>query len=304
MRVFSIRSTHLEKGLINLGVDTITRYLDTTKRANIMYFLDAFVAARPDYFLFHKDEHLTRGILSALKQNSPKTKFIMAYRDQRGCIPPLILGRRGLIDILLINNEDPKQFKMYKDFGIPHVFTSHHCLPTDEFQEFDSPVPYDIFFGGNNFNHDKFPLSKHRYNFIIRVRDLFKNMVVYGSGWPFPTKKSVSRPTYAHVLRTAKINLGFNHYNVLRYYDRRLFECMGSGRLHITYYVPGMEKDFENHKHLVWFRTVKEGLNVIQNYLKYPEKREAVAAAGRKLICEKHSMTVRAKEFKDLLMSL
>ena len=79
---------------------------------------------------------------------------------------------------------------------------------------------------------------------------------------------------------------------------------MGSGRVHITYYVPGMEKHFENYKHLVWFKTIKQGLDAIQNMLKYPEKREMIAAAGKKLVFEQHSFEVRAVQFKNILKGL
>lgn len=270
---------------------------------HLVEFTDHFVAEQPDFFYFWKDEQLTRDILIKLKAASPHTKFVMYYADQRGGVPPLIAERRGLLDVLFINNEDPTQFKMYKKIGIPKVFTLHHCVPTNEFKDFDVPITHDVFFGGNNFNHKKFPLGKFRYDLIMRVHGLFKT-VVYGNGWPFGTEKRVPRQQYARVLRRANVNLGSNHYDVLRYYDRRLFECMASGRAHITRYVPGMEKHFENGKHLVWFRSIKEGLNAIQNLLKYPEKREAIAAAGKKLVFEQHSFEVRANQLQQILESI
>lgn len=291
--------TIFDKYNIQLYAYPIKRSGNTEKE--ISNFIDCFSAKKPDFFLFSKDEQLSPTILKTLKSVSPNTKFIMRYWDQRGGIPPLIRSRLGLIDILLINNEDEQQFKMYKDAGIQHVFTAHHGIPPNEFQEFACPITNDVFFGGNNFNHKKFPLSAFRYTFMLRVHKVF-NLIVYGNGWPFKTRQRVPRHIYARVLRAAHINLGMNHYgNVVRYYDRRLFECMGSGRLHITHYIPGMEKDFENGKHLVWFRTIPEGLNLIQKYLKYPAAREQIAANGRKLVLEQHSFEVRALQLKEIL---
>lgn len=287
---------------INYVVDPLGLRIST--RSQITTFINKFYDEKPDIFYFWKDEPLTRDILKKLKSFSPKTKFVMAYWDQRGTIPTLIVERRGLLDAILINNEDPQQFKMYHDFGIKKVFTFNHYAYKELFEEFNVPTMYNVCFGGNNFNHRKFPLSKFRYDFIMRTRKVFDKFIVYGTGWPFKTNHRVSGPDFTKVLQTAKINLGMNHYDVLRYYDRRIFECMASGRVHITKYIPGMEKHFENFKHLVWFNSIKEGLNAIQNMLKYPEKRETIAAAGKKLVMEQHSSAVRAIQLKNILLSL
>lgn len=304
MKIFSPRAIHYQPA--DPDITFVFSYLKRkgNTRSELNNFINSFSKEKPDILFFYKDEELTPTMLKRLKSISPATKFVMTYWDQRGCIPPVIMERRGLLDALLINNEDPAQFAMYKTFGIPKVFTFHHGFPINEFRDLGIKPTYNIFFGGNNFNHGKFPLSKFRYDFITRVYKLFGKMVVYGSGWPFPTKKSVPRNVYAQVLQTAHINLGMNHYSILRYYDRRLFECMASGRVHITKYVPGMEKHFENYKHLIWFNSMKEGLNAIQSMIKYPQKREMIAAAGKKLMCEQHSFDVRAVQFRNILMSL
>ena len=126
-------------------------------------------------------------------------------------------------------------------------------------------------------------------------------MVVHGGGWKFPTEKWILRPVYAKALRKANINLGMNHYHMLRYYNRRLFESVGSGKLHITYYIPGMEKHFKNHEQLVWFKTPKQGINLIRHYLRNPEKREKVAQQGREFFIKHHSWPARIKQFKNIL---
>ena len=287
-------------GSVNSIYHCINAY---SKKCELINFFTHFGDEKPDIYYFYKEEYLTRDILTKLKQASPSTKFVMIYWDQRGSIPSIIQERKGLLDALLINNEEVAQVKMYKQFGIPHVFTFHHGVPVDEFRDFDTPVTHDVFFGGNNFNHNKFPLSKFRYDLIMRIRK-YNSIVVYGMGWPFPTEKRVPRHVYARVLRSAKVNLGTNHYDITRYYDRRLFECMGSGRAHITRYVPGMEKHFENGKHLVWFHSIPQAINAVTNLLRYPEKREMIAAAGRKLVFEQHSFDVRSQQLKEIFANL
>lgn len=306
MKLLSVRKTQFEDILKKANIEEHVHWLNRkiVLASELALFIKKFTDTKPDFFYFYKDEQLSPEILSRLKNISPKTKFIMFYGDQRGCVPELISTRKQYLDLLLINNEDPAQFKMYKNAGIKKVLTFHHGVPINEFQDFNIKPTHNILFGGNNFKMNRFPLSKFRYDFILRAKRLFPRMVVYGNGWPFPTNKAVPRHQYARALRTAKINLGMNHYDVFRYYDRRLFECMGSGRVHVTRYVPGMEHHFENNKHLVWFHTIKEGLNAIQNMLMYPEKREQIAAEGRKLVFEQHSFGVRAAQFRDILLSL
>lgn len=305
MKLFCLRSYQIEYLLHKFGVTTISHSLSKPiqYKREIASFIEHFSAEKPDIFFFWKDPQLSRQILKKLKECSPGTKFVMYYADQRGCIPALIQERVGLLDALCINNEDSDQIKMYQDSGIPNVFTLHHCVPVNEFNLFATPITHSVFFGGNNFNHGKFPLSKFRYDLITRVRGLFST-VVYGAGWPFKTERAVPRYQYARALRRAYVNLGSNHYDIVRYYDRRLFECMASGRAHITRYVPGMEKHFQNGKHLVWFHTIKQALDAIQNLLKYPEKREAIAQAGRGLVLSQHSFDIRAAQLKELLFSL
>jgi hypothetical protein len=264
-------------------------------------FITKYYDFKPDIFFFWKDQQIPVSFLTKLKNKSPKTKFVMWYGDQRGyVVPDLIAHRQGLIDALLMTNDDPEQVKMYNRFGIPNVFTFYHSFSTDEFQCFPTPISHQIFFGGNNFKYNKFPLSRFRVNFVSIVNKRFK-LLVYGGGWAFTQKRWVLRPDYAKVLRRANMNLGINHYDVTRYYNRRLFECVASGRMHITYYIPGMEKHFENRKHLVWFKTVPEGIKLIKYYLKKPEKREEIAKVGRDFFIKHHSWPVRAKQFVKLL---
>jgi len=305
MKVMGIRKTGYDHVLnkFNIVFNTYGLSRGTAAKSELDNFSAQFAATKPDFLYFFKDEQLKRNFLLSLKKISPKTKFVMFYGDQRGCVPTLIQKRADILDALLINNEDPNQFKMYNAAGIKNVFTFHHGVPVNEFKDFDIPISNNVFFGGNNFNHNKFPLGKLRYDLITRVHKLF-GLLVYGAGWPFKTEKAVPRHQYARVLRRAHINLGINHYTVPCYYNRRLFECLGSGKVHVTYYIPGMEKHFKNHTHLVWFQTIKQGLDAIQNLLKYPEKREAIAAAGKKLVFEQHSFEVRALQFKNILERL
>jgi hypothetical protein len=255
----------------------------------------------PDVFFILKEPYLNK-ILPLIRKTLPKTKIVMWYGDQRGyTIPTLLKSRRGMLDALLVTNTDGKQIKMYRNkLKLSHIYTFYHSFSTEEFQLWPIAPKFDVFFGGTNFSPTKFPLSRFRRKLITAIHNKFK-MVVHGGGWSFPTQKWILRPVYAKALRKAKINLGINHYDIKRYYNRRLFESVGSGRLHVTYYIPGMESHFKNHEHLVWFKSVPEAIKLISHYLKNEKAREKIAKQGREFFIKHHSWTARVKTLKDIL---
>lgn len=307
MKIFSVRKTFLEKNLAELGADVITfgftkhdRQTKTTRRAWWKRLIEKISDIKPDIFWVMKDPHITPLMLHLIKKKSPKTKIVMWFGDQRGMIiPDLVKKRRGLLSGLFITNEHVPQIKMYRKFGIRHVHTFYHSFSTDEFQLYKRSLTHEVFFGGSNFSGTKFPLSNLRRQLIITVNNKF-NLVVHGGKWPFATKKWILRNVYAKELRKAIVNLGINHYNITRYYNRRLFECVASGRLHLTYYVPGMEKHFKNKEHLVWFRSVDECIRQIKYYLKNYKERERIAKKGRDFFIKHHAWPKRSTQLINL----
>lgn len=308
MKFMSVRHTFLEKDLMELGVDIKPfgytkndRKSPSTRAAWSNKLIVRIRDLKPDIFWIMKDPHITPKLLSKIRKASPKTKVVMWYGDQRGMIiPDLVKQRKGLIDGLFITNESKSQLKMYRKFGIRHVRTFYHSFSTDEFKPYKRRLDHQVFFGGSNFSPKKFPLSALRRQLVMAVNNNFK-LVVHGGKWPFPTEKWILRPLYAKELRKAIVNLGINHYDVTRYYNRRLFESVASGRLHLTYYIPGMEKHFRNKEHLVWFKSVDEGIKEIKYYLKNYKERERIAKNGRDFFIKHHSWPVRSKQLLRLL---
>lgn len=305
LKVFSTRPyDKLLESFRRVNVDVIySTFRQQEKKNRIAAFISDFSDAKPDVFWFLKDDWLTPDLLRKLKQQCPTTKFVMWYGDQRGAVPELIYSRRKFIDMLLVNNADPKQMAMYKNVGIQHVRPFYPMFYPTTFKPNVKPTSA-VVFGGNNFRAGKFPLSKFRLDVISAVHKSF-NLKVYGNGWPFPAEKFIQdRVKYNHALHRAKITLGLNHYAVNRYYDRRIFDCLSVGRLHITHYIPKMELDFENHKHLVWFKTVPECVKLIKYYLANPDKRARIAKAGHAKLLREHSIPARVQQFVRNLADL
>jgi len=308
IKVLSIRKQHLEDcldALPEFKVYTFTfgrrKRADPARHTALINYVRKI---KPHVFFIWKHDFILPGTLARIKRASPKTKILMWYGDLRGNqVVPLIRARIPFLDGLLITNNAPQQLEMYRQAGIPFVHTFYHSFSTDEFQLWDKPITHDVFFGGSNFGVQKFPLSLFRRQLIGKINNRF-NLVVHGGGWKFPTQNWILRQRYAKELRKAHINIGVNHYSVLRYYNRRLFECVGSGKLHITHYIPGMEKHFVHRKHLLWFHTPEQAIKQIQYYLNNPEEREQIAKQGRAFFIKNHSWPVRTKQFAHIIKKL
>lgn len=290
VKLFSLRKTGIEKAFSDFGfrvfsADLLTKGI-SPKKVQFDKLLKEVKYIQPHIFYFFKDEYLPAFYFKKLREVLPNTKFIMRYWDQRGVIPECIRRRKGLIDTLIINNRDPKQYQMYKNFGIPSIRTLYNSVSETNFFSQDIKRPYEVFFGGSNYNR-KFPLSDLRRSLIYSLRDRFKT-VIRGDGWDFPCSPIVRRNQYSRALQLANINIGINHYNIVRYYSERTIQNPASGRLHITYYIPEMEKDFgSNHTNLVWFNSIPECIELVNFYLKNNVARKKIESAGREFILDK-----------------
>jgi hypothetical protein len=112
----------------------------------------------------------------------------------------------------------------------------------------------------------------------------------------FPRVEMVRWPTYneelVKVCQSSAIVLGINTVNtVFQYFSNRIFLTLACGGFHVTHYVPGMEELFENHRHLVWFQSDEECVELCAHYLKRPAARRRIADAGKHTVRRRWSMT-------------
>lgn len=306
IKLFSIRNTGTEKAFSELGFRVFacdfTTYNEATYNKKFMNLLHEIRRIQPHIFYFFKDEHLPQSFFQTLKAELPNTKFVMRHWDQRGNVPDYIRKRGGIINSLILNNRDPQQYKMYQDFGIKQVHTLYNPVSGAMFTPLEIPRSYEVFFGGSHYNRSyKFPLSNLRSAIVKTLRKKFK-VIVHGIGWDFPCGPIVRRSAYSDALQVAHVNIGINHYNIHQYYSERTIQNPASGRLHITHYIPGMEKDFgKNHTNVVWFNSVPECVDVVNFYLKNAGARGRIEAAGRKLVLKKFGLNPFITIFANIL---
>jgi hypothetical protein len=101
------------------------------------------------------------------------------------------------------------------------------------------------------------------------------------------------------VCHASYVVLGINTVNSIElYFSNRTFLTLAAGGFHLTHYVPGLEMLFENHRHLVWFESDDECLDLCRHYLARPAARRRIAAAGQAWVRRRFGM---ARQFAQLL---
>lgn len=78
----------------------------------------------------------------------------------------------------------------------------------------------------------------------------------------------------------------------------RVFEAMATGSFLLTEWTPTLPELFENKKHLVWYNSMDEAVELAKYYLEHEEEREAIAKAGMEEVLAKHTYE---KRFQDIL---
>lgn len=275
--------------------------------------VEFFRAQRPEFFLFAPmytrdgTKLQVSGVvrfLEELKTASPGTRFIYWNGNQQGKLDFNLEAFRPFVDAVLTNTRDPREHKVFYDAGIEKVDTlyqfgfdpAEHGRPQD-------PTHDCQFAGSQTFSGRpaKYPNSEWRYRFLCQAAERF-DLVLYGKGqWPFPKKSHVVGQRFYDTFTEARVVLGANHWDYVRYYTRRTIYALASGRPYVMRYVPGMECDFENGRNVVWFKDASEGLEAVRALLDDPIRAALIGAEGRRLAVERFSWQALQLQLEKLV---
>jgi len=260
------------------------------------WIVNRIEAFEPDIiFIYSKDIPLA--VLKRYTGGGSKT--VLYYEDMSPEIHPSLaeLGRR--VDFFLATNKG--QLDDYRRAGIanPMYFTGA-CDRYDHRQR-RAVLPVwksDLAFIGKARADEPRVRLTQKLAATCRVK-------VYGKGWrPFglsPAKRIITPRSYALVCAGAKIILGADITSEVEgYWSNRLWLTLGCGGFFLTAYVRGMETFFENEKHLVWYRSEQECLELVEKYLARPDDRRRIARQGYQLVHARHSF----HHFADRVVSL
>ncbi len=255
------------------------------KTASDRWILKKIKVFDPDIiFIYSMDMPL--GVLQKIAGDSVKT--MMYYEDLRREVSTSLSQMGRLVDFFLVTNKG--MLAEYKQAGIANpIYFIGACDRHDH--RLRHPVlpvwKSDIAFIGQ---------ARAGESRVVLTRKLAErfNVKVYGKNWQAfgvrATLKTVTPRRYALVCRGAKIIIGADITDKVEgYWSNRLWLTLGCGGFFLTAYVRGMEKYFENKRHLVWYHSESECLSLAEEYLAQPELRRKIARQGYQLVHEHYT---------------
>ncbi len=85
------------------------------------------------------------------------------------------------------------------------------------------------------------------------------------------------------------------------YMSNRIFVAMSCGLPFFTNYFKGLEKLFENEKHLVWYNNKRELLVLLEKYLSNKKLRHQIGKNAHSIIRKNHNYLIRIKNMLDII---
>jgi len=152
----------------------------------------------------------------------------------------------------------------------------------------------DVIFVGSKKYHQEW---QYRPQLINWLSDTYKNKFRhYGNGGIKSLRGSELNTLYASskIVVGDTLCIGFKYPD---YWSDRVYETMGRGGFIIHPYVSGMEKEFEDKKHLVFYEygNLKQLKELIDYYMEHDEERETIRKAGHELVKENYTYKNRWK---------
>ncbi|HPI19305.1 MAG TPA: glycosyltransferase [Candidatus Kapabacteria bacterium] len=83
--------------------------------------------------------------------------------------------------------------------------------------------------------------------------------------------------------------------------SNRLYNIISSGGFALVSWFPGIDKLFENHKHLVWFNSPEEAISLMEYYDNNIEEYNNIKRNGKELFENKHTASLRLNNMFDIL---
>ena len=112
-------------------------------------------------------------------------------------------------------------------------------------------------------------------------------MIKYGGCSALPKNKT------AAIYKSSKICISVNNINEEKYTSDRIFNILACRGFALVHYYDGIELDFENKKHLVWWKTIDEMMEYIEYYLNNESERCEIADNGYNHVWSNHKWSDR-----------
>jgi hypothetical protein len=169
-----------------------------------------------------------------------------------------------------------------------------HYLPAGVYDKectYTPAIPTEeVIFVGSKTYHPEWPYRPKLINFLSQVYG--KRFNLYGR----EGVKMVRGQELNNLYASTKVVVGDTlcpDFAYPDYWSDRIYETIGRGGFLIHPYIPGLEKEFEDKKHVVFYEynNLDQLKQLIDYYLEHDEEREQIRRAGHELV--KNSYTYK-----------
>lgn len=204
-------------------------------------------------------------------------------------------------DYVFITDYDPRAVKYYKQFNY-NVINLHAGVFSQEtyLASYRGDFKHDIIFVGTTVGYHL------EWSYRLDLIDFLKNysgFCLYGNGG-----KSVRGHDLNLLYAQTKIVIGdvlCPNFDYEEYWSDRIYETLGRGGFLICPYIKGMEREFINHHHLVFYEynNFTQLERLIDYYLDHNEERELIRKQGHEFVKNNCTYYHRLKYVFDYINS-
>lgn len=212
----------------------------------------------------------------------------------------------------LQRQKDLNKYPVYKEIG--HFFTvdkkmadwfnnetrvKGHYIPAGVYDKEciykPTKINHDVIFVGSKKYHPEWEYRPRLINWLEKTyRGRFEH---YGNGG----KPSIRGIDLNRLYWSTKVVVGDTlciGYNYPDYWSDRVYETLGRGGFIIHPYIKGMEQEFEDKRHIVFYEygNFDQLKSLIDYYLEHDEERESIRIAGHQLVKSKYTYKNRWQE--------
>lgn len=263
----------------------------------------------PDLVLVHSPWDVTYKQLAAVKTAARDAIFVFATHED-----PMEYDRFAefapMCDYHFSGDRD-SLWRYEKDFAIqaehlPVAANSFSQFPIEldaaELAHFSS----DIAFIGNNYPNPERVASERKilHPFIMNQKYVFKvwgGDVIMDKHFRQITLGTIPYEDINKVYSSTKIGLGVARATTHEgYLTMRYFEGPACGCFMLVDYCKGLEKIFQNNKHMVFVFDEDNVTELVDYYLENEKERIKIAKAGRDFVLKNHTYVNRAKKILEV----
>jgi spore maturation protein CgeB len=266
--------------------------LAKTKTDNLLFSLAR--EHKSDLMLITAFKLLDAETIAGLKEILPHAQLVCWYSDMYDGVDPKIEPIARQCDWFL-SSGGGDILQAYKKIGAKHcAFMPNPCDPDIHYsREVDARWHSDLLFTGK-FCHGQGgqdPMREQLLKYLIE----HKGLTVWGD----MGKPAIKGNDYIDAICGTDIAISINAFNDVRlYHSDRLIHYLACGAFTLAKRVPDSDLLFENNKHLCYFDSQEQCLELINRFQADTAQRQKIAEAGMK---HAHKMFNCAKLAGDIL---